>query len=144
MTTKVAFKLPASHVAGAEEGILLGEFNDWNTAEGIYLQKQEDGSMIAELSLTAGQSYQYRYLLSDGRWVNDENAKTFSDVFGHSIENCIIDVPTPVKKAKVKNMIMLKITVFHFYIFLRNLYFLKHLICNLLLDLSNQYQFYQK
>jgi hypothetical protein len=32
MTTKVAFKLPASHVAGAEEGILLGEFNDWNTA----------------------------------------------------------------------------------------------------------------
>ena len=105
MTTKVAFKLPASHVAGAEEGILLGEFNDWNTAEGIYLQKQEDGSMIAELSLTAGQSYQYRYLLSDGRWVNDENAKTFSDVFGHSIENCIIDVPIPVKKAKVKKEI---------------------------------------
>jgi predicted flap endonuclease-1-like 5' DNA nuclease len=102
MTTKVAFKLPATHVAGAEEGILLGEFNEWNTAEGIYLQKQEDGSMIAELSLTAGKSYQYRYLLSDGRWVNDENAKTFSDVFGHAVENCIIDVPVPEKKAKAK------------------------------------------
>ncbi len=102
MTTKVSFTLPASHVAGAEYAILLGEFNNWNTEEGIYLQKQEDGSMVAELTLAAGKTYQYRYLLSDGRWVNDNNTTSFSEVFGHYIENCVIDVPVPVKKAKAK------------------------------------------
>lgn len=102
MTTKVSFKLPASYVAGASHGILLGEFNDWNTEEGIYLQKQEDGSMVAELTLTAGKTYQYRYLLNDGRWVNDDNAKVFPEVFGYPVENCVIDVPVPEKKATVK------------------------------------------
>ncbi len=102
MTTKVSFKLPASHVAGADKGMLLGEFNNWNTEEGIYLEKMEDGSMVAELTLTAGKTYQYRYLLSDGRWVNDENDKNFSEVFGHSVENCIINVPIPEKKASNK------------------------------------------
>lgn len=93
MTTKVSFTLPAELVAEASTGVLLGEFNNWNPAEGIYLQKQEDGSMAAELVLTAGKTYEYRYLLSDGRWVNDHNAKKISDVFGYAVENCIVNVP---------------------------------------------------
>ena len=96
---KVIFTLPSESVANAAEGILLGEFNNWNPEEGIHLQKKEDGSMIAELSLTAGKTYEYRYLLSDGRWVNDNNGKTFSDVYGHAVENCVLTVPAPVKKA---------------------------------------------
>jgi len=101
-TTKVSFKLPASYVAGASHGILLGEFNNWNTEEGIYLEKTEDGSLVAELSLTAGQTYQYRYLLSDGRWVNDDSNKAFSELYGYTVENCIVEVPVPVKKAAPK------------------------------------------
>ena len=49
--------------------------------------------------LTAGKTYEYRYLLNDGRWVNDNNTKTFSDLFGHSVENCVITIPETVKKA---------------------------------------------
>ncbi len=101
-TTKVSFKLPASYVAGASHGILLGEFNNWNTEEGIYLEKTEDGSLVAELTLTAGQTYQYRYLLSDGRWVNDDSSKAFSELYGYTVENCIVEVPVPVKKAAPK------------------------------------------
>ncbi|MEI2750014.1 MAG: glycoside hydrolase family 13 [Ferruginibacter sp.] len=101
-TTKVSFKLPASYVAGASHGILLGEFNNWNTEEGIYLEKTEDGSLVAELTLTAGQTYQYRYLLSDGRWVNDDSNKAFSELYGYTVENCIVEVPVPVKKAAPK------------------------------------------
>jgi len=96
---KVLFTLPSEAVANAAEGILLGEFNNWNPEEGIHLQKKEDGSMIAELALTAGKTYEYRYLLSDGRWVNDNNGTTFSQVYGHSVENCVLTVPAPVKKA---------------------------------------------
>ena len=93
MTNKVSFKLPAEYVADAVSGVLVGEFNNWNPEEGIFLQKQDDGSMVAELALTAGKTYEYRYLLSDGRWVNDLSTKKSSDVYGNPIENCVIDVP---------------------------------------------------
>jgi 1,4-alpha-glucan branching enzyme len=81
MTTKVTFKLPSEFVANASDGVLVGEFNNWNPAEGVQLQKKEDGSMFAEVALVAGKSYQYRYLLNDGRWVNDNNNTTWSDVY---------------------------------------------------------------
>ncbi len=101
MTKKVLFSLPSELVENASEGILLGEFNNWSIEEGIQLLKQEDGSMKAELQLTAGKTYEYRYLLNDGRWVNDNNGKTFSQVFGHSVENCVLTVPAVAKKAAI-------------------------------------------
>ena len=108
MTKKVLFNLPSEYVAGASNGILVGDFNNWNTADGIYLEKYEDGSFGAELFLTEGKTYEYRYLLSDGRWVNDNNVKKSVLAYGQTIENCVIDVPitdtvvTP-KKASKKN-----------------------------------------
>ena len=93
MTKKVLFNLPSEYVAGATHGILVGDFNNWNTAEGIYLEKYEDGSFGAELVLTEGKTYEYRYLLSDGRWVNDNNEKRSVMAFGQTVENCVIDVP---------------------------------------------------
>lgn len=101
MAKKVSFTLPAEFVADATSGVLVGEFNNWNPEEGIYLQKQDDGSMVAELALTPGKTYEYRYLLSDGRWVNDNSAKKFSDVYGNPVENCIVSVPETIKKATV-------------------------------------------
>ncbi len=98
MTKKVLFSLPSEIVANASDGVILGEFNNWNIDEAIHLQKKEDGSMVAELKLTAGKTYEYRYLLNDGRWVNDNNEKKFSDVFGNAVENCVLTVPAAVKK----------------------------------------------
>lgn len=102
MTTKVSFRLAAESVAGATTGVIVGEFNNWNPEEGIYLERQEDGSMAAELVLTAGKTYEYRYLLNDGRWVNDNNAKRSAEHFGYDIENCVIEVPETLKKAAVR------------------------------------------
>lgn len=94
MTTKISFRLAAELVGGASEGILLGDFNNWEPAQGIQLQKQEDGSLLTEIELIGGQSYQYRYLLSDGRWVNDVQAgTTVAEVYGQWIENNIVSVP---------------------------------------------------
>jgi predicted flap endonuclease-1-like 5' DNA nuclease len=92
MNTKITFTLPAGHVIGADACVLLGEFNNWNIEEGIYLQKQEDGSMRAEVELPAGRDYQYRYLLSNGRWVNDDGEKVMSEMMGYPIENCLVRV----------------------------------------------------
>lgn len=93
MKTKVTFTLAAGIASGTNEGVLIGEFNDWNEAAGVKLKKAKDGSLSASVSLEAGQTYQYRYLLADGRWVNDENAQNQHD-------NCVITVPEKVEKAE--------------------------------------------
>ena len=93
MTTKITFTLPAANIIGAAECVLLGEFNDWNLDKGVYLIKQADGSMTAEVELATGKDYQYRYLLSNGRWVNDNGEKITSEMHGYPVVNCIVRIP---------------------------------------------------
>lgn len=93
MATKVTFTLSSDVVANATAGVLLGDFNNWDYSTGISLKKQKDGSMKASTTLEAGRTYQYRYLLNDGRWVNDQHAENFVPVEGLHIENCVINVP---------------------------------------------------
>ena len=93
MSTKVTFILPADVVADATSGIILGEFNNWDNTNATSLKKQKDGSMKATLTLESGRTYQYRYLLNDGRWVNDHTADNFAHVSGYHVENCVINVP---------------------------------------------------
>ena len=100
MKTKITFTLPAANIIGADGCVLLGEFNNWNLEEGYYLAKQADGSMTAEVELEAGKEYQYRYLLSNGRWVNDDAEKMTSEMSGYPVVNCIIRVPAVAKAAK--------------------------------------------
>ena len=100
MTTKITFTLPAANIIGAAECVLLGEFNGWNLDKGVYLQKQADGSMTAEVELTAGKDYQYRYLLSNGRWVNDDGEKMTSEMSGYPVVNCIVRVPAVIETEK--------------------------------------------
>jgi predicted flap endonuclease-1-like 5' DNA nuclease len=99
MATKVTFTLSADVVAGASSGLLLGEFNNWDYNNGISLKKQKDGSMKATASLEPGKTYQYRFLLNDGRWVNDQNAEQYFYAEGFQVENCVITVPAALPKA---------------------------------------------
>jgi predicted flap endonuclease-1-like 5' DNA nuclease len=93
MSKKLVFILPAEVVANANTGIILGEFNNWDETRATSLKKQKDGSMKATLALEAGKTYQYRYLLDDGRWVNDHTAEGYVPVMGLHVENCVITVP---------------------------------------------------
>ncbi len=108
MTTKIRFTLPAANIIGADECVLLGEFNNWNLEEGFYLQKQADGSMTVEVELAAGKDYQYRYLLSNGRWVNDNGEKVASEMSGFPVMNCVIRVPEIIEHANVQSPIPAK------------------------------------
>ena len=49
--------------------------------------------MKATTTLEAGRTYQYRYLLNDGRWVNDQKADDYVHISGYQVENCVISVP---------------------------------------------------
>jgi predicted flap endonuclease-1-like 5' DNA nuclease len=102
MTVKVTFILSANIVANATDGVLLGEFNNWDKDKAVKLKKEKDGSLTATLELEAGATYQYRYLLSDGRWVNDDRADEYSHAEGYQTENCVITVPRETSVAEVK------------------------------------------
>lgn len=93
MTKKITFTLPAEVVANATSGLLLGDFNNWDNAKAPNLKKQKDGSMKVTLALEGGRSYHYRYLLDDGRWVNDFTAENYAHVSGYGVDNCVITVP---------------------------------------------------
>ncbi|MBC7650866.1 MAG: hypothetical protein H7101_03870, partial [Deinococcales bacterium] len=55
------------------------------------------------VALNSG-TYQYRYFLSDGRWVNDTNADKYTHSEGFFVDNCVITVPEEASKAvKAKN-----------------------------------------
>ena len=70
---RVTFKLPAE--AGADQAVLLGDFNDW---EGKEMRKLKDGSFSASISLPAGDSYRFRYLLDGQTWENDWAADEYA------------------------------------------------------------------
>lgn len=93
MATKVTFELSANIVAEATAGILVGEFNNWDFNNGISLKKQKDGSLKTSLELEAGKTYEYRYFLNDGRWVNDDRANNHNFVSEYQVENCVVAVP---------------------------------------------------
>jgi hypothetical protein len=93
MKTKVTFKLSSEIVGDATGVVLVGEFNDWNIAQGIALKQKKDGLWSVKIELKVGNTYQYRYCLSDGRWVSDDKV----DSAIHS-ENCIVTVTVPEPK----------------------------------------------
>ena len=72
---RVTFKLPADVVAGS--AAVIGEFNGWDP-EANPMKKLKDGSFSATVSLPAGESYRFRYLLDGERWENDWEADGYA------------------------------------------------------------------
>ncbi len=102
MQKKVTFTLPAEALGEATEAVLLGDFNNWDVNEAVGLKVQKDGTLKATVALEAGKTYEYRFLLNDGRWVNDWNAEQYVFKAGLSVDNCVITVPeAPVADAPV-------------------------------------------
>jgi 1,4-alpha-glucan branching enzyme len=66
---RVTFRVPAD--VEAQTVAVLGEFNEWSE-DAHPMKKLKNGSFSATLSVEAGQEYRFRYLLDDGRWINDE------------------------------------------------------------------------
>jgi hypothetical protein len=102
MSKKVTFKLGKHIVGNATGGVLVGDFNNWNTDLGFELTQAADGSLTATIELQAGQAYQYRYLLNDGRWENDDTAPHYASTHGLHVENCVVIVDEVTSSAPTK------------------------------------------
>lgn len=98
------FTLSQDALGNATQALLLGDFNNWDINKAIALTLDNDGLLVAELSLAPG-TYEYRYFLNDGRWVNDAAAESFAYNAVFNVENSVIVVSHSeevVKAAKPK------------------------------------------
>ncbi|OEU52714.1 MAG: glycoside hydrolase [Desulfobacterales bacterium S3730MH5] len=86
---KVTFRLAGEAAGSAGSANIVGEFNDWN----IYatpMRKLKNGSFTLTIDLEPNREYQFRYLLDDEIWENDEEAdKYISNPYGDS-ENSVV------------------------------------------------------
>ena len=88
-TTKVNFTLPQEAVASVKTVAVVGEFNNWDIANGVELKKQKDGSFKTTLELETGKEYQYRFLLNGEIWANAWDApKYVATEFG--VDNSVV------------------------------------------------------
>lgn len=99
MMKKITFTLPIEALGGATKALLLGDFNDWSLDKAIGLEVQKNGKLAATIELESGRSYQYRFLLDNGQWINDWNAENYvQSAFG--VENSLITVAEDIVKVK--------------------------------------------
>lgn len=98
----VTFTLPKESIHGGKEVLLVGEFNNWNPAEGIALVAKK-GEYKTVLKLDAGKKYEYRYLVDGHLWTNDATPDAFvANPFG--TVNSVVDLPAPVAKKTAKKV----------------------------------------
>ena len=99
MKKLVTFRLSEHTVHNASGGFVLGDFNNWDTQNGLPLTKTAEGALTASAELEAGISYQYRYFLHDGRWENDDRAHYYISASGLFVENCVVVVEVDAEQA---------------------------------------------
>ncbi len=75
-TCRVTFKYPNEE--NAESAVLAGDFNSW-ALDANDMKKLKDGSFSITISLQAGRSYCFRYVLDGNIWVNDHEADGYKD-----------------------------------------------------------------
>lgn len=87
---KVTFKIPAEMTNDATTAKVVGEFNGWSiTAHPM--RRLKNGTFTATVDLETGRSYQFRYLLDEGRWENEAEADRFvPSPYGDSDNSVII------------------------------------------------------
>ena len=84
---KVTFSLEAKE---ANSVAVIGDFNKWNSAEGI-LNKQKNGTFKAAFDLPKDNSFEYKYLV-DGEFVNEIEADSYRWNEFAGAENSVLEV----------------------------------------------------
>jgi 1,4-alpha-glucan branching enzyme len=88
---KVTFRLPKAAAPEAKTVYIVGEFNNWSTME-TPMKRLKSGEFTAIVNLSAGQEYQFRYLIDQITWENDWEADRYvKNSFGDS-ENSVVAV----------------------------------------------------
>ena len=71
---KVMFTLPVK--VNTERVTLHGDFTNWDEKP-LKMRRYKDGNFKVSITLEAGRSYRFRYLLDGQRWENDWDADAY-------------------------------------------------------------------
>lgn len=71
---RVTFTIP--NVIWADKINLVGNFNDWHRASHPFCRDRE-GKWTITVDLDLGRAYQFRYLIDDENWTNDDQADAY-------------------------------------------------------------------
>jgi len=69
----VKFHLPPDPDNSSKKIYVVGDFNDWDRKQTPMI-KGEDGIYSATVELKLGNEYQFRYLIDETHWENDNEA----------------------------------------------------------------------
>ncbi len=89
--SKVTFKLPPEVAGSARQVSVVGEFNGWNPSA-TRMRRLKSGEFKATLDLEVGREYQFRYLLDDQQWTNDDDADRYVPAGIAGAENSVVVV----------------------------------------------------
>ncbi|RXP63298.1 glycoside hydrolase [Lutibacter sp. HS1-25] len=87
---KVTFSMTKDAVSGAAKVDLLGEFNNWNTAEPVKMKMLKNGSFNVTLDLPIDTEFQFKYLLDGEKWINDDSADKYVNSGLGTEENSVV------------------------------------------------------
>ena len=71
---KVTFRIPSSVGIDHKSASVLGSFNDWNKTSHRMKKLVKDGSFSIVVDLECGKEYEFKYLLDQNVWLNDDSA----------------------------------------------------------------------
>lgn len=89
--SRVTFMLPNEIASGAREAALVGDFNGWDP-QATRMRKLKSGEFKVTVDLEVGREYQYRYLLDDHQWTNDNDADRYVPAGIADAENSVVIV----------------------------------------------------
>lgn len=73
---RVTFRLPIDAAPNAQTVLLVGDFNNWDTA-GTKMIKLKGGDFSISLDLDCDKEYRFKYLVDGHHWENDWNADKY-------------------------------------------------------------------
>ena len=86
---KVTFRLTKDEVDDAETAHLVGDFNDWDTTA-TPMKHLKSGDFKAVLYLGLDTEYEFRYLINEEKWVNEDEADKLVDTPYPNVQNSVI------------------------------------------------------
>jgi len=91
---KVTFELPVTENNTEKEVRVVGDFNDWNWDAAPTMSISENYYKV-DIELLPGKKYEYRYLINNEHWANDNNADDYSPSPCDDINNCVLILDAP-------------------------------------------------
>jgi hypothetical protein len=75
---KVTFKFEKKDGISVESVKVVGDFNNWDTNVEP-MKPLKSGDFTRTVNLQSGINIQFRYLVNDSEWINDESADDYVD-----------------------------------------------------------------